>query len=95
MTAIRLSIAERVLDTGLCLLAVQNPRVQTYACVVSLEVRPGDEPAEKSGLANLMGECLDEGTKHYGALELASAAETALPIWMIAAAAPPLPRPRA
>ena len=75
MTAIRLSIAERVLDTGLCLLAVQNPRVQTYACVVSLEVRPGDEPAEKSGLANLMGECLDEGTKHYGALELASAAE--------------------
>ncbi|HEX6813446.1 MAG TPA: pitrilysin family protein [Planctomycetota bacterium] len=75
MSSIRLSIAERSLDTGLTLLAVQNPRVQTYACVMSLEIRPGDEPAEKSGLANLVGECLDEGTEHYGALELASAAE--------------------
>ena len=72
---IRLSIAERQLDTGLTLLAVHNPRVQTYACVVSLEVRPGDEPADKSGLANLVGACLDEGTKHYEALELAAAAE--------------------
>lgn len=73
--AIRLEIAERELDTGLTLLAVRNPRVQTYACVVSLEVRAGDEPAEQSGLANLVGECLDEGTKRYDALELSAAAE--------------------
>lgn len=74
--AIRLEIAERELDTGLTLLAVRNPRVQTYACVVSLEVRAGDEPAEQSGLANLVGECLDEGTKRYDALELSAAAES-------------------
>jgi zinc protease len=73
--AIRLEIAERELDSGLLLLAVRNPRVQTFAAVVSLEVRPGDEPADQSGLANLVGECLDEGTKRYDALELATAAE--------------------
>lgn len=74
--AIRLEIEERELDSGLTLLAVRNPRVQTYACVVSLEVRAGDEPAEQSGLANLVGECLDEGTKHYNALELSAATES-------------------
>lgn len=73
---IRLSIAERELDSGLTLLAVQNPGVQTFACVVSLDVRPGDEPADRPGLANLMGECLDEGTERHDALELAAAAES-------------------
>jgi zinc protease len=73
---IRLSIAERELDSGLTLLAVHNPRVQTYACAVSLDIRPGDEPAEQAGLANLVGECLDEGTSRYTALELAAAAES-------------------
>lgn len=72
---IRLSIAERELDSGLTLLAVHNPRVQTWACVVSLDIRPGDEPEEQSGLANLVGECLDEGTRRHDALELAAAAE--------------------
>jgi zinc protease len=72
---IRLSIAERQLRSGLTLLAVHNPRVQTYACVVSLDVRPADEPVEQSGLANLVGECLDEGTARYTALEFAAAAE--------------------
>jgi zinc protease len=72
---IRLEIAERELPSGLTLLAVRNPRVLTYACVVSLEVRAGDEPADKSGLANLVGESLDEGTKRYDALQLSAAAE--------------------
>ncbi|MEO6595558.1 MAG: pitrilysin family protein [Planctomycetota bacterium] len=72
---IRLQVAERELASGLTLLAVANPGVQTYACVVSLEVRPGDEPGEQTGLANLVGECLDEGTKRYSALELSSATE--------------------
>lgn len=72
---IRLSIAERELDSGLTLLAVHNPRVQTCACVVSLDIRPGDEPEEQAGLANLVGECLDEGTRKHTALELAAAAE--------------------
>jgi zinc protease len=72
---IRLEIAERVLPSGLTLLAVRNPRVQTYACVVSLEIRAGADAPKQAGLANLVGECLDEGTRHYNALELATAAE--------------------
>ena len=72
---IRLSVAERELDSGLTLMAVHNPGVQTFACAVSLDIRAGDEPEGMSGLANLVGECLDEGTKSYDALELAAAAE--------------------
>jgi zinc protease len=72
---IRLSIAERELESGLTLLAVHNPGVQTFACVVSLDVRAGDEPSDRPGLAHLVGECLDEGTERYDSLELATAAE--------------------
>jgi zinc protease len=72
---IRLDIAEREIDSGLTLLAVHNPGVPTFACAVSLDVRPGDEPADSPGLLNLVGECLDEGTRSYDALELAAAAE--------------------
>jgi zinc protease len=72
---IRLDIAEREIDTGLTLLAVHNPGVPTFACAVSLDVRPSDEPDDAPGLLNLVGECLDEGTKSYDALELAAAAE--------------------
>ncbi len=73
---LRLSIAERELDSGLTLLAVHNPGVQTFACAVSLDVRAGDEPADQPGLQHLMGECLDEGTKRYDALELSAAVES-------------------
>jgi len=72
---IRLSVGERVLDSGLTLLAVHNPRVPTFACVMSLDIRAGAEPIAQSGLANLVGECLDEGTRRYSGLELAAAAE--------------------
>lgn len=72
---IQLSIAERRLKSGLTLLAVHNPGVRTYACVVSLDVRTADEDPRWPGVANLVGECLDEGTAKYGALELAAAAE--------------------
>ncbi|GAB4144366.1 MAG: hypothetical protein Fur0037_12150 [Planctomycetota bacterium] len=71
-----LRIEERVLDSGLTLLAVQNPNVATFACAVSLDVRAGDEPRDKAGLVNLVGECLDEGTSGKSALELAEAAES-------------------
>jgi len=73
---LRLTIGERELDSGLTLQAVQNPGVQTYACVVSLDIRPGDEPADRGGLANLVGETLDEGTERHDALELATAVES-------------------
>jgi zinc protease len=72
---IRLSIAERQLKSGLTLLAVQNPGVQTYACVASLDVRIADEDPRWPGVANMVGECLDEGTAKHDALGLASAAE--------------------
>lgn len=73
---IRLSIAERELDSGLTLLGVHNPGVPTYACAVSLDVRVGDEPPEQAGLLHLVGECLDEGTRRRDGLELAAAAES-------------------
>jgi zinc protease len=72
---IRLEIGERRLASGLTLLAVRNPGVQTFACAMSLDVLPSAEPAGKCGLANLVGETLDEGTKRYDALELAEVAE--------------------
>ncbi len=77
MTAsIRLEIGELQLDSGLTLLAVQNPNVATFACAISLDIRPGDDPLERCGLANLVGDCLDEGTQRYDALELATAVES-------------------
>jgi zinc protease len=72
---IRLDIAERRLDSGLTLLAVRNPGVATFACAVSLDVRPGDEEESQAGLPNLVGECLEEGTKQHEAAELAAAVE--------------------
>ncbi|GDY01328.1 hypothetical protein LBMAG49_06570 [Planctomycetota bacterium] len=77
MTAnIKLDIGEQVLDSGLTLLAVRNPGVETYACVMSLDIRAGDEPAVNTGLVNLLGETLDEGTKRYDSLEFSAAVES-------------------
>lgn len=73
---IRLDVSERTLKSGLTLLAVHNPGVQTFACVVSLDTRVSDDPVGMPGVANMVGECLDEGTSRYDALELAAAAES-------------------
>ena len=72
---IRLDVAERELKSGLTLLAVHNPGVQTFACAVSLDTRIADDPVKLPGVANMVGECLDEGTSRYDALGLAAAAE--------------------
>lgn len=72
---IRLSIAERQLKSGLTLLSVHNPGAQTYACVTSLDVRMANEDSRSPGVANMVGECLDEGTSKHNALELATATE--------------------
>ena len=72
---IRLNVAERQLKSGLTLLAVRNPGVQTFACAVSLDTRIADDPADLPGVANMVGECLDEGTSSYDALALSAAAE--------------------
>lgn len=73
---LRLDIGEQVLESGLTLLAVRNPGVATFACVASLDIRAGDEPEDRCGLANLVGECLDEGTAEHDALALAAAVES-------------------
>lgn len=73
--AIDLKIGERKLGNGLCLLAVQNPGVQTWACGVMLDVDMKDELPGEEGLASLVGECLDEGTKQRDNHELAAAIE--------------------
>jgi len=72
---IQLDIAERTLDSGLTLLAVRNPAVATFAATVSLDVRAGDDDLQQAGLANLVGNCLDEGTERHGSLALAAAVE--------------------
>lgn len=77
MTAtVQLDIAERVLDSGLVLLAVRNPDVATYACSVSLDVRIADEAEAQVGVSNLVGECLDEGTRRRSSLQLAEVVES-------------------
>ena len=72
---IRLNVAERQLKSGLTLLAVHNPGVQTFACAVSLDTRIADDPVDLPGVANMVGECLDEGTSRYDAVALSVAAE--------------------
>jgi zinc protease len=72
---ISLSIGERKLKSGLTLLAVHNPGVQTYACVASIDVRMADEDPTRPGVVNMVGECLDEGTSKHDSLGLSSAAE--------------------
>jgi len=74
-TRVELSIGERKLKSGLTLLAVQNPGVATYAAGVMLDVDMKDEQVGEEGLANLLGDMLDEGTKKRSGLALAEAVE--------------------
>lgn len=69
---IRIEIGEQVLGNGLTLLAVRNPGVLTFAAGLMLDVDLRDEQTGQEGLAHLVGQCLDEGTQKYSALELAS-----------------------
>jgi zinc protease len=75
MTRIELELAERVLDNGLTLIAVRNPGVATFACGVVLRADVRNEGAGEEGLANLVGDCLDEGTKKRSGPALAEAIE--------------------
>jgi zinc protease len=74
MTAVRvaLELAERQLDNGLTVLALRNPGVSTFAAALALDVDVRDEGRGEHGLANLVGDCLDEGSKRHSALELAA-----------------------
>lgn len=72
---VRLQCAERILDTGLTLLAVRNPAVSTFACGVVLRVDVRNEAPGEEGLAHLVGDCLDEGSTRRSGPALAEAIE--------------------
>jgi zinc protease len=76
MKTIQLEIDERQLENGLTLLAVQNPGVETFAAGVVLDVDRRDEAKGEEGLANLLGDCLEEGTKRLTAVQLAEAIDS-------------------
>ncbi len=69
---VRLRIGERRLANGLTLLAVRNPHVATFAAGLFLDVDRRDEGPGQHGLANLVGDCLDEGTVKRDDLQLAA-----------------------
>ncbi|MHC5063116.1 MAG: M16 family metallopeptidase [Planctomycetota bacterium] len=75
MKGIELQIDERQLGNGFCALAVQNPGVETMAAGVSLRLSQVDEKAGEEGLAHLVGNCLDEGSKKRDDLAMAKATE--------------------
>jgi zinc protease len=54
---------------------VRNPGVATFACGVTLQVDVRNEGKGEEGLANLVGDCLDEGTKRRSGDALAEAIE--------------------
>lgn len=68
---VRLEIAERRMQNGLTLLAVRNPGVETFAARVVLDVDIRDEARGEQGLANLLGSCLEEGTRKRSGVQLA------------------------
>jgi len=70
---VQLQIGERVLRNGLTLLAVQNPGVETFAAGVVLDVDVRDQDKGEEGLANLLGSCLEEGTRKRSGMQLAEA----------------------
>ncbi len=71
----KLQIGERTLSNGLTIIAVQNAGVHTYAAGMVLDVDMRDESPEEEGVANLIGDCLDEGTKQRSGVELAMAVD--------------------
>lgn len=75
MRQLDLNIGERKLPNGLTLIAVQNPGVQTFAAGMVFDVDQRDERRGEEGLGNLLGDCLDEGSKKRSDAELADAAD--------------------
>jgi len=72
---IQLQLAERELDNGLTLIAVKNPEVSTFACGILLQADVRNEAPGEAGVANLVGDCLDEGSQKRSGPELAEAIE--------------------
>jgi len=72
---VALDIGERILPSGLTLIAVRNPGVATFACDVSLLVSLRDEGAGEHGAAHLVGQCLEEGTRSRDGAAFAEAVE--------------------
>jgi zinc protease len=75
MGKVNLAIGERTLGNGLTVMAVQNEGVQTFASAVVLSVDVRDEIDADQGVTQMIGDCLDEGTVHRDAVELAKAVD--------------------
>lgn len=73
---VHVDIRERVLPSGLILIAAHNPTSKTCATAVNLKISSLDERAGEEGLAALTGGCLDEGTARRTGDELAQAVES-------------------
>jgi zinc protease len=72
---IDLQFGERRLANGLTLVAIRNPGVETFAAALGLDVDLRDEARGEEGLANLVGDCLDEGSTRRDGVAIAVAAE--------------------
>ena len=75
MSEVQLQIGERLLPNELTVLAVKNEGAQTFAAGLVFDVDVRDETDLEEGLANLLGDCLDEGTKKRDGVELAEAVD--------------------
>lgn len=72
---IDLEIGERILGNGMTVIAIRNKGVRTFAAGVVFDVDMRDEPAQQTGLASLVGDCLDEGSVRRSSIQLAEAAD--------------------
>ena len=76
MSEISVRIEDRVLPSGLRLVAVHNPPSRTTSTMVQLKVSSLDERPGEEGLAYLTGACLDEGSTRRSADDLAREVES-------------------
>jgi zinc protease len=70
-----LSIGLRQLANGMSLIGIENAGSGTFAAGIMLDVDMRDEPPAETGLAHLVGDCLDEGTRKRNGVRLAEAVE--------------------
>lgn len=70
-----LDIRRRTLPNGLTLIATRSSAAPTLAISCQLEIGRLQETEEQSGIAALVGDCLDEGTEHFSGDALAEYVE--------------------
>ena len=71
----KLHVRRRRLRSGLTLLAAQTRAAPTLAVACSFEINQLNERPQDAGIANLVGDTLDEGTERWSGDELAELVE--------------------